>query len=65
MVGDTLDGGLLAAVTFNRNGFAVGLAGNSTFTLHDASNSAVWTRCVLITQVGRMQTELSGVGACL
>ena len=62
---DTLDGGLLAAVTFNRNGFAVGLAGNSTFTLHDASNSAVWTRCVLITQVGRMQTELSGVGACL
>jgi len=62
---DTLSGTPLAAVTFNRNGFAVGLAGNSTFTLHDASNTAVWSRCVLVTQVGRMLTQLSGVGACL
>ena len=62
---DTLDGGGLSALSFNRDGFPMAMAGTATMTLHDASATARWTRCVQVTRVGRLVTELSGVGACL
>jgi type IV fimbrial biogenesis protein FimT len=53
------------AVTFNRDGFAIGLpAGNVTLRLHDATNDAGLTRCVALTTVGRTSVQRAGTGNC-
>jgi type IV fimbrial biogenesis protein FimT len=53
------------AVTFNRDGFAVGLpAGNVTLTLHDPTSASGLTRCVALTTVGRTSVQRSGTGNC-
>lgn len=45
----------LAAVTFSREGFALGLPnGGTTLTLHDATANPVWTQCLDITVIGMM-----------
>lgn len=48
----------VTAVTYNREGFATA-AGfvNTTIRLHDPTNNAVWTRCLVITAVGMLTTE--------
>jgi type IV fimbrial biogenesis protein FimT len=44
-----------SAVSFNRMGFAIGLnAAGATFTLHDATASSQWTRCLSVTVVGML-----------
>jgi type IV fimbrial biogenesis protein FimT len=53
------------AVTFNRQGFALGLPGTVTVALHDSSGTTAWSRCVAISIVGRLEVEKSGTGACL
>lgn len=46
-----------SAVTFNREGYAVGLAnGGSMIQLHDATNTTVWTRCLSVNFNGMTQT---------
>jgi len=45
----------LSAVTYNREGFALGVAG-TILTLHDPSANAVWTRCLLIAGPGLAST---------
>jgi type IV fimbrial biogenesis protein FimT len=55
----------VAAITFNREGFAFGLPGTVTLTLHDQTGNSVWTRCLAISIVGQLQTEKVGTGACL
>jgi len=58
--GDTLQdaGGAIAAVTFNRAGFAVNLPGlANALTLHDSTASASWTRCLSITSAGLMAAQ--------
>ena len=67
--GDTLQdaGGAIAAVTFNRAGFAVNLPGlANALTLHDSTASSSWTRCLSITSAGMMaaQTHVTTAG-CL
>jgi len=53
------------AVTFNRDGFAIGLpAGNVTLTLHDATSQSGLTRCVAVTTVGRTSVQKAGAGNC-
>ena len=49
----------LSAITFNREGFATSAAGFTTATirLHDSSNNAVWTRCLVVNPVGMSMTE--------
>jgi type IV fimbrial biogenesis protein FimT len=59
----------VSAVTYNREGFATA-AGflATTITLHDSTNNAVWTRCLLISPVGTLTTETpanSPSGTCL
>ena len=45
------------AVTFNREGYAVGIAGAGTLiTLHDSTDTTAWTRCLSITLNGMTQT---------
>ena len=55
----------VAAVTFNREGFAFGLPGTVTMTLHDQTGNATWSRCLAISIVGQLQTQTVGTGACL
>ena len=51
-------------VTFNREGFAFGLPGLVTVTLHDSTANSAWTRCLQVTIVGQLQTEKAGIGNC-
>ena len=51
----------VGAVTFNREGFAVGVANGALLTLHDATNNSAWTRCLSITRIGLMATQLYNV----
>jgi type IV fimbrial biogenesis protein FimT len=53
----------LTAVTFNREGYAAGIAAGQLFTLHDSTNTSAWTRCLSLNLVGQMTSERVG-GAC-
>ncbi|HUO79500.1 MAG TPA: Tfp pilus assembly protein FimT/FimU [Steroidobacteraceae bacterium] len=52
------------AVTYNREGYALGMPGTVTLHLHDANWNNVITRCLQISLVGQMQTERFGFGNC-
>jgi type IV fimbrial biogenesis protein FimT len=56
--------GNTTAVTFNREGFAVGLAGPVTVTLHNSNNVSSFTRCLQVSAVGILQVETVGQGNC-
>lgn len=46
-----------SAVTFNREGYAIGMAGNGTLiALHDSTDTTAWTRCLSIAMNGMTQT---------
>lgn len=50
-------------IQFNREGFALGLAGTVTFKLHESTNNSTYTRCLQVTIVGALSTMMYG-GAC-
>jgi type IV fimbrial biogenesis protein FimT len=51
----------ISSIIFNREGFAQGNAGvafaANQFTLHDKTSNGAWTRCLLISPQGMIQTE--------
>ena len=51
----------VSAITFNREGYAVGIANGTLITLHDSSNNSAWTRCLFINLSGQMMSERVGV----
>jgi type IV fimbrial biogenesis protein FimT len=51
----------VAAISFNREGFATAIPNGTLITLHDQTVSSSRTRCLAITLVGLMTTELYGV----
>jgi type IV fimbrial biogenesis protein FimT len=56
---DTFVSNNVAAVTFNREGFAAGLGPNgSLITLHAATPSSASTRCLSLTTVGLMTVQI-------
>ena len=58
---DTL-GASVSAISFNREGYAVGMPNAGTlFTLHDSTNTDSWTRCLFINMSGQMMSERVGV----
>jgi type IV fimbrial biogenesis protein FimT len=56
--------GNIAVVSFNREGFAIGLPGIVTIALHNATNVATYTRCLAISAVGSLQVQQAGMGNC-
>lgn len=55
----------VSAITFNREGFAIGLPANPvTIRLRDVTNTSKWTRCLAINLVGRVVTQTAGTGNC-
>lgn len=58
---DTLNSNhAITALTFNREGIVWNLGQGFTFTLHDASNNAQFTRCLSGTIVGALSTQVGG-----
>lgn len=51
----------IKAITFSREGFALGLPGAIVLTLHDSSGTAAFTRCLSVTLVGALSTQTNGV----
>ncbi|HUL45645.1 MAG TPA: GspH/FimT family pseudopilin [Steroidobacteraceae bacterium] len=47
----------VTTVSYNREGFALGVAG-TVITLHDPTNSPVWTRCLLLFGPGLARTAM-------
>jgi len=58
---DTFTSSGLSAITFNREGYAVGVPAGTLFELHDSTNTTAWTRCLSVNFSGEMTTELFGV----
>jgi type IV fimbrial biogenesis protein FimT len=55
----------ISAVTFSREGFALGLPGTVLITLHDATTSQQSVRCLQLTIVGQMQILKHGTLGCV
>ena len=52
----------VSAISFNREGYAVGMPNAGTLlTLHDATNTDSWTRCLFVNFSGQMMSERVGV----
>jgi len=51
----------VTVVTFNRDGFSINLPGPITFALHSAPVNATYTRCLSLSIVGAMGTQVAGV----
>jgi type IV fimbrial biogenesis protein FimT len=63
--GDTLTAdNTTSSISFSREGFATQLPGTVTMTLNDSTAKAAYTRCLAITIVGSLQTQVKGAGSC-
>jgi type IV fimbrial biogenesis protein FimT len=51
----------VTVISFNREGYAVGMANGTLLTLHDSTNTSAWTRCLSINLSGQMTSELQGI----
>lgn len=47
----------VSSITFNREGFAAGIANGTLITLHDQTNNSKWTRCLSVNLSGLAVTE--------
>lgn len=54
----------LGTITFNREGYANGIANNTLIALHDITNNQNWTRCLAINLSGLIASQTYG-GQCL
>jgi type IV fimbrial biogenesis protein FimT len=50
----------VSVITFSREGFAMNLPNGVTFTLHNSTASASYTRCLSLTIVGALSTQIAG-----
>jgi type IV fimbrial biogenesis protein FimT len=50
----------VTAITFNREGFATGIPNGTLISLHDVTAATSRTRCLAITLVGLMTSQLYG-----
>ncbi|MDE2220503.1 MAG: GspH/FimT family pseudopilin [Gammaproteobacteria bacterium] len=55
---------LVKSITFNRNGYAIGLPAGTQLTLHDRTANPALTRCLTISMVGLLAIQRAG-GTCL
>lgn len=48
------------AITFNRQGYAVGMLNGTLIQLHDTTNNVNWARCLIVNLNGMMASAKSG-----
>jgi type IV fimbrial biogenesis protein FimT len=53
----------VSTITFNRDGYAVGIPNGTLITLHDVSDTTAWTRCLSVNLSGEMTTIVAGSAA--
>jgi type IV fimbrial biogenesis protein FimT len=53
----------VSTITFNRDGYAVGIPNGTLITLHDSTDTSAWTRCLSLNLSGEITTELVGATA--
>ena len=54
----------VGAVTFNREGYANGIANGTSIQLHDAASTHSWIRCLSVSLVGMMASQTYNGGTC-
>lgn len=54
----------VSKITFNREGYATGIANGTLITLHDSTNNQNFTRCLSVSFIGLLTTQRYG-GTCL
>ena len=54
---DTFVSNGISVITFNRDGYAGGIANGTIITLHDSTGNTAWTRCASIAPSGEVITE--------
>lgn len=50
----------VSTITFNRDGYANGIANGTLIALHDSTNNHNWTRCLAITLSGLIASQTYG-----
>lgn len=50
----------VSVITFNREGYAIGIPKGTLITLHDATSNSAWTRCLSVSFIGLLVTEQYG-----
>lgn len=50
----------VGTITFNRDGYANGIANGTLIELHDKTNNQNWTRCLTINLVGMISSQTYG-----
>jgi len=64
-LGDTFTANnAISAITFSREGFALGLPGTILITLHDTTANTQSVRCLQATIVGQLSVKLHGQSGC-
>ncbi len=54
----------LSVITFNRWGYAIGVANGTVITLHDSTSNSNWTRCLSINYSGLMASLQHNGSTC-
>jgi type IV fimbrial biogenesis protein FimT len=62
---DTFTSNGIVKVTFNREGYAVGIANGTLITLHESTRTSAWTRCLTLNFVGQTTTEPADGATCI
>ena len=62
---DTFTSNGIIKVTFNREGYAAGIANGTLITLHDSTSTSAWTRCLTLNLIGQITTEPADGATCI
>ena len=54
----------VSIITFNREGYAIGIAAGTLIALHDSTSNTNWTRCLSINLSGLMASLRANGGTC-
>src|ERR1700678_1988159 len=59
-----------SAITYNREGYAIGITNGTLISLHDSTDTTAWTRCLAVSMNGMTQTAtfnqvINGVGTII
>jgi type IV fimbrial biogenesis protein FimT len=55
----------VSVISFNREGYAMGMALGTLITLHDSTSNSAWTRCLSINLSGQMLSQRNNGVTCI
>ena len=48
-----------SSITYNREGYAIGVGNGTLISLHDSTDTTAWTRCLAVSMNGMTQTAIN------